>query len=356
MKNNLKLLIFPATTMILIWVGTMAGGRSLQYFLKGQKTPGQIVAMCKIKPAETECVIDLGYELLVEKTDGSRIEAVFDYPELTQLTVLSAEGTPLSLDPAAQEEWSQTLSDLADWKSDEVVRFLQRENAKSDEHAVRIVKTERARLIAAIEGDLQDIIHNAGTLQAVVTGQGRFEAADAIEQITTIEFQYIGGTELGEKLKTDVQRTVQRTLSGQPVERDDEFFIFQESDHRILFRPVFSYSINGQDYMSFADVGSRMQQPKNSSFGQSMTVSYMPGDEANGLLAPDYSAVRQIIADDGGLDALNMFFKITFSRWFFALTAYLIAIAHLMYALLFISLKIWPAKTENADTVDEATL
>ncbi len=347
MKTKLKLFIFPVFCVFCLLIAWLTSRDFLPELLHGERTDGRIVSMVRTYNEQQQDVIARVVQMVVlEQADGGRIEADIDNNAFESIRIISADDTQIT---NTTEEIRALIEQASDGLADNTGRFLQREGKKeAADRIVRVVRREHAIMLQGVSAPIENFTLRGERLFSVVSGNADRSVLEADDIITTIEFTYIGGTEKAKELKIDVRRSVTRTLNDNPVEADNEDFIFYEKDFRYAFRPIFIFDTPGGKAVAISDTGARKSPKGVHKLGTEVKVAYLPGKERDVILLSNFDEMKNLNA----FDKLNFLFVASFGRYFFPLVFLLVGIVYALLSVTLFSLAIKPPHTENADTVD----
>ncbi len=391
MKDLYKLFLFPALAAAMFLVAWLTSAPALDELFSGERSQGQVIAMMRSYEGQNDLIIELAQDLTFHQADGDEIRVRMRRGKVSRIEFIPADGDPITFDQEAVAaarksgkngddatattvagdvlplaEWVDKVYTAAEGNADAIKRLIQREADRETTNRFTVVaRTETARLLPDLDIPVGRIINDGLDIEAVVTPAGRVRAENAVEVRTTLTATDIAGTEEAEELNTTVRREMTRTVAGDPVELEHEDFLLHQDDYRYVFRPVFAFAAGEVQRAALANIGARQSPRGNHKFYNPVTVAYLPDSPEDALLLPDFSIPDDATPPDQlefferinfYLDRLNFFFEATFGRWFFPLISFIIGIVYTVVSLFLISLRIFPPKTKNADTVDEDAL
>lgn len=361
---KLKAVIFPLLTALFLALAWFTGGENLKTALLGRRTAGRVVALLRCNDERCDLLIDPMQVLTLRQADGGEITAITDRDGIRSLQHRLREDVRIwsaaEVAAARQNGGDEPLKRLTaaadavrNGRSDGMQRFLQREARKAEEdRVVSVLREETFRVLRQVDAAAGSYEVQDGRIAAVAGPDGRRNADDADRVVTRIECTYIGGTGEAKTLKTDVTRVFTRTVNGVPEAAAKEDFLTYTGDPRCVFRPVFAYQAAETVHAVAADIGARESPRSNHQIGEPLLVAYRPETPGQATMLSDFGMLK----GRGPLDALNLFFELTFGRWFIPAVSLLVALAYLFMSVITVSLVIKPPRTENADTVDEEAL
>ncbi len=362
MIKQMKIVMFPLYTLLFLVIAWMTGGQQIKTAVTGEQSSGRVIALIRCYEETCDLLQNLEQTFQLERADGAVIDVKQQQERFISLSI-TAGGKTVSYDAAQIEEAADAEEDASELASavtalevlerahrDGIKRFLQREAVKDTAlRIVRVKKNETLDVMPDIETPISEYTLVDGVLTDIVTANDRaLSLADSVVLQTVMECTFIGDTEEAEELKTQVKYTWERTFAGEPVEQENDDFVFNEKDYKYHFRPVFTYAEDGERRATVSNIGARRSPRAGHNLYDPVKVAYREGAEVEAVLLPDFS----IMAEKSVLDKLNFFFEATFGRWFFPAVSLLMAFAYLVISLIQISLTIKPVKTEHADTVD----
>jgi hypothetical protein len=351
-----KLFIFPLLAALLL-VGGFLWARSTLFLARsGERTDARIVAIVKAHEKSAELIVGAFYELSLRFADEQTLQVHF------------ADGAPVRVVQGQQEYAGPQLAALrttssasasqrrlvelmavaerivaADVKSIERL-IMQSQAGAKDRQIVSLDLTERAVLFEKLPLPLSGLESKLGTVNRALTAQGTMELAVPVERITTASFKKLDkqrDAQRIEQYKREVVISMHRSRNGQtqPLDVVRDGFIFHERDFRYIFRPVYLYSVKGQEYTLLGRYGRRHKLLGDMELGDVVQVAYHPDAPQRATLTASTAGLSK---DEPLLNRFNALLETSLGRWYIPGLLLATAAVCLLVGLVMLSLYWWP--------------
>lgn len=350
-----KLVVFPLLGAVLLAGGSLWARSTLFLARSGQRTEARIIAIVKAHEKSAELVIGAQYEvalrfadeqtLQVSFVDGIPVRLVQGQQQYAGPRLVALRTTPSS---PSQQRLGELLAAterivVADVKSIER-QIMQSQAGEKDRQILSLDITERVRFFDNLPLPLSGLESKGGAISRVLTPQGAIKPGVPRERITTASFKKLDkqrDAQLIEQSKREVVITMHRSQSGTPqlLDASRDGFVFHERDFHYVFRPVYTYSVDGQEYTALSRYGRCHKLLGDMELGDVITVAYHPSFPQRATLTATTAGLSK---DEPLLNRFNAMLETSLGRWYIPGLLLATAGVCLLVGLVMASLYWWP--------------